>query len=79
MNTNTTGPWVVMLCVAAAVATLTVVSGFFFAWRKRPDTEENLVPHCNLEERLSQIANTPMVEGSPDFARARPDGSPLTS
>jgi len=63
MNTNTTEFWVVMLCVAAAIATLTVISGFFFARRNRSVVEQDPVPHCNLQERLAQIAATPMVEG----------------
>jgi hypothetical protein len=63
MNTNTTELWVVMLCVTAAIATLTVMGGFFFAWRKRSVVEEDPVPHCNFQERLAQIAATPMVQG----------------
>ena len=63
MNTNTTEFWVVMLCVAAAIATLTVLGGFFFARRKRSIVEQDPAPHCNLQERLAQIANMPMVQG----------------
>jgi len=63
MYTNTTEFWVVMLCVAVAIATLTIISGFFFARRHRSIVELGLVPHCNLQERLAQIANTPMVQG----------------
>jgi hypothetical protein len=42
---------------------LMILGGIFFAWRKRANNEDDAVPHCNLQERLAQIANTPIVEG----------------
>ncbi len=62
MNNATAEPWLVLLCAAVATATLTAIGCFFFAWRKRSNIEEDAVPHCNLQERLAQIANTPMVQ-----------------
>lgn len=56
MNTDTAGLLVVLLCVATAIAALTAIGRFFFAWRNRSLIEEAPVPHCNLQERLAQIA-----------------------
>ena len=64
MNANATDLWMVMLWVTAAIATLTVICGVFFAWKNRSIVEKDPVPHCNLQERLAQIANTPIVRGS---------------
>ena len=62
-NMRTTELWLVLLCGVATMAILTVLGGLFFAWRKRSVLEEGAVPHCNLQERLAQIADTPTVEG----------------
>jgi hypothetical protein len=62
MNTGTVGLLVILLGVATAMAALTAIGCFFFAWRKR-FVEEAPVPHCNLQERLAQIAQAPMVLG----------------
>lgn len=61
MHTGTTQLWVALLCVAGAIAVLTVIVGFFVAWRKG-SAEEDPIPHCNLQERLAQIAQVPMVQ-----------------
>jgi hypothetical protein len=63
MNNATAEPWLILLCAGAATATLTAIGCFFFAWRKRFIIEDDPVPHCNLQERLAQIANTPTVQG----------------
>jgi hypothetical protein len=63
MNTNSADLWLVLLCVAATMTTVMILGGMFFAWRKRSNNGEDAVPHCNLQERLAQIANTPMVKG----------------
>ncbi len=47
--------WFILLCLAVAIAAAALTTGVLFAWRKRPVDEEAL-PHCNLEERLAQIA-----------------------
>ena len=65
-------------CGAATMALLTVLGGFFFAWRKRSFIEDDPVPHCNLQERLDQIANTPMVPGMTLELRA-PAGASVKS
>ncbi len=62
MNNNVTELWLVLLCGAATMAILT--TGIVVAWRKRSAIEEGPVPRCNLEERLAQIANTPIVQGA---------------
>jgi hypothetical protein len=62
MNTDTVGLLVVLLGVATTLAALTAIGCFYFAWRKR-FTEEAPVPHCNLQERLAEIAQAPMVQG----------------
>ena len=64
MNPNATDLWIVMLWATAAIAILTVIGGVFFAWKNRSTIEKDPVPHCNLQERLAQIANTPIVLGS---------------
>ena len=63
LMSTATESWLVLLCAAAATATLTAIGCVFFAWRKRSNIKEEVVPHCNLQERLAQIANTPMVQG----------------
>ena len=63
MNTRATELWLVLLCGVATMAMLTALGGFIFAWRKRSVLEEDQVPRCNLQERLAQIANEPMVQG----------------
>jgi hypothetical protein len=63
MNGNMTQLWVLLLCVAAGIAIVAIASGVFFAWRKMSTGEGDPIPHCNLQERLAQIAQAPMVQG----------------
>jgi hypothetical protein len=63
MNTDTAELLMVLLCVAVTMAILIALGAFFFAWRKRSIVDEDPIPHCNLQERLAQIANAPMVQG----------------
>lgn len=50
----------VALCVVLAIAITGGVAALWVAWRKR-DVDEEPLPHCNLEERLSQIASNSML------------------
>ena len=52
--------WLALMCVALALAITGGLAVFYFAWKKRGIDEEPL-PHCNLEERLTQIRDGSML------------------
>lgn len=60
MGSDSTQIWVVLLCTVVALA---IATGIFFliTWKKR-SLDEDPLPHCNLEERLSQIAQSTMLQ-----------------
>jgi hypothetical protein len=47
--------WLLLLCIVVGAVVSGSVYGAYLLWRKQSVDEEPL-PHCNLEERLSQIA-----------------------
>jgi hypothetical protein len=51
--------WLLALCIVAGAAISGSLYAAYLMWRKRSVDEEPL-PHCNLEERLSQIAKASM-------------------
>ena len=61
MGTENSQFWLALMCVALVLAITGGLSVLYFAWKKRGIDHEPL-PHCNLEERLTQIANNSMVE-----------------
>ena len=60
MGSDSAQLWVVLLC---AVVALAIATGIFFlvSWKRR-GIDEDPLPHCNLEERLTQIAQSTMVQ-----------------
>ncbi len=63
MAGNMTQLWVLLLCAAAGIAIVAIASGVFFAWRKVSTGEGDPIPHCNLQERLAEIAQATVVQG----------------
>lgn len=60
MGSDSTQVWIVLLCTVVALA---IATGIFFlvAWKRR-GIDEDPLPHCNLEERLSEIAQSTLVQ-----------------
>jgi hypothetical protein len=60
MGSDSAQLWMVLLCTVVA---LTVATGIFLliTWKRRAIDEDPL-PHCNLEERLTQIAQNTMLQ-----------------
>jgi len=52
--------WLLLLCIVVGAVVSGSVYGAYLLWRKRLADNEEPLPHCNLEERLAQIANTPL-------------------
>jgi len=48
--------WIILFCIVVGAAVSGSVYGAYMMWRKRSLLDEEPLPHCNLEERLSQIA-----------------------
>jgi hypothetical protein len=62
MSSDSAQIWIVLLCTLVALA---IATGIFFlvTWKKRGIDEEPL-PHCNLQERLTQLAQNTMLEAN---------------
>lgn len=60
MGSDSAQGWIVLLCTVVALA---IATGIFFlvTWKKR-GIDEDPLPHCNLEERLTQLAQNTMLE-----------------
>lgn len=62
VGTSAAGLWAIAFAVALAIAVLAAIAGIFFAWKKRSVMEAAPLPHCNLEERLGQIAQANILQ-----------------
>jgi hypothetical protein len=60
MNFDASQFWLALMCVVLALAITGGFTTLYFAWRRRGIDHEPL-PHCNLEERLEQIASNSML------------------
>jgi flagellar basal body-associated protein FliL len=62
MGSDSAQIWIVLLCTLVALA---IATGIFFlvTWKKRGIDEQPL-PHCNLQERLTQLAQNTMLEAN---------------
>lgn len=60
MGSDSAQLWIVLLCTVVALA---IATGIFFlvTWKRR-STDDDALPHCNLEERLTQIAQNTMLQ-----------------
>jgi hypothetical protein len=54
--------WMIFLYIAVAVAVLAGIASAYFIWKKHSVLEEDPLPHCNLAERLTQIADDTMLQ-----------------
>ena len=60
MGSDSAQLWIVLLCTVVALA---IATGIFFllTW-KRGSVDKDPLPHCNLEERLTEIAQNTMLQ-----------------
>jgi hypothetical protein len=60
MGSDSAQLWIVLLCTVVALA---IATGIFFllTW-KRGSVDKDPLPHCNLEERLTEIAQSTMLQ-----------------
>ena len=61
MNFDASQFWLALMCVVFALAVTGGLTTLYFALKKRGIDQEPL-PHCNLEERLAQIADSSMLQ-----------------
>ena len=61
MGSQSSQLWILLLCIVVGAVVSGSVYGAYQMWRKRNIDEEPL-PHCNLEERLAQIAKASQIE-----------------
>ena len=61
MGSDSAQIWMVVLSVVVALGLTTALVSLLMTWKKRSVDEEPL-PHCNLEERLSQITQSTMLQ-----------------
>lgn len=60
MGSDSAQLWIVLLCTVVALAIATGI--FFLVTLKKRSGDEDPLPHCNLEERLTQIAQSTMLQ-----------------
>ena len=60
MGSENSQVWLLLLCIIVGAVISGSVYGGYLLWRKRSVGDEEPLPHCNLEERLTQIAKTSM-------------------
>lgn len=60
MGSDSAQLWILLLCMVVALATATGI--FFLVTWKRRLADNDPLPHCNLEERLTQIAQSTMIQ-----------------
>jgi hypothetical protein len=60
MGSDSAQLWIVLLCTVVALA---IATGIFFlvTWKRR-GIDHDPLPQCNLEERLTQIAQSTMLQ-----------------